>query len=44
MTILPDTPPRPNKEMTEELNANKLLMNINKEDPQEMVTDKPYLI
>ena len=38
-----DLKPRPNKEMTEELNANKLLMNINKEDPQEMVTDKPYL-
>ena len=29
--------------MTEELNANKLLMNINKEEPQEMETDKLFL-
>jgi len=43
MTTLPDMLPRLNKEMTEELNANKLLMNINKEEPQEMETDKPFL-
>jgi hypothetical protein len=43
MTTLLELKPRPNKEMTEELNANKLLMNINKEELQEMETDKLYL-
>jgi hypothetical protein len=43
MTTLLDMKLRHNKEMTEELNANKLLMNINKEDPQEMETDKLFL-
>jgi hypothetical protein len=43
MTTLKDMKPRPNKEMTEELNANKLPMNINKEDQPEMPTDKLFL-
>jgi hypothetical protein len=43
MTTTQDLKPRPNKEMTEELNVNKLLMNINKEEPQEMETDKLFL-
>ena len=43
MTTLLDMKLRPNKEMTEELNANKPLMNINKEELQEMETDKLFL-
>jgi hypothetical protein len=43
MTTPQEMLPRPNKEMTEELNANKLLMNINKEELQEMETDKLFL-
>jgi hypothetical protein len=40
MTTPQEPLPRPNKEMTEELNANKPPKNINKEEPPEMVTDK----
>jgi len=44
MTTPQEQLPRLNKEMTEELNANKLLKNINKEELQEMETDKLFLI
>ena len=44
MTLTKDQLPRPNKEMTEELNAKKPLMTINKEDPPEMQTDKSFQI
>jgi len=43
MTTPQEMLPRLNKEMTEELNANKLLKNIKKEELQEMETDKLFL-
>jgi hypothetical protein len=43
MTTPQEMLPRLNKEMTEELNANKLLKNIKKEELPEMETDKLFL-
>ena len=39
-----DKLPRLNKEMTEEVNAKKLLMIINKEEPPEIKIDKQSVI
>lgn len=44
MMLNKDQKPRHNREMTEELNAKKPLMTINKEDQPETETDKSFQI
>jgi len=40
--LMPEPPTKPNKETTEDTNVTKPLMTINKEEPLEIQTDKPF--